>query len=148
MADLVQQLLARPGRYVGAARRPADEGEPGEPDVARIEVRPLPGGSGAMLSYEVLSTGGAIAHHEHAVVARSSAGIVLVTSHTHADITTVVAEAADEPGWFPAADGTAPFPMAIRIEVPEPGHLVYSWSYGWGDQPLAVRDVADVRVVD
>jgi hypothetical protein len=145
MADLVQQLLARPGRYVGAARRPGDEGEA---DVARIEVSPLPGGSGAMLSYEVLSSRGEVAHHEHAVVARSSAGIVLVTSHTHADITTVVTEATGEPGWFPAADGTAPFPMAIRIEMPEPGHLVYSWSYGWGDQPLAVRDVADVRVVD
>ena len=73
---------------------------------------------------------------------------MLVTSHTHADITTVIAEDPAEPGWFPAADGTAPFPMAIRIEVPEPGHLVYSWSYGWGDQPLAVRDVADVRAID
>lgn len=144
MADLVEQLLARPGRYVGAGLRPGeDDGSPA--DVARIEVSPLPGGSAVMLAYEVLATDGRLAHDEHAVVARTSTGITLITSHTHADITTVVAEAPGEPGWFPAAEGTAPFPMAIRIEVPEPGHLVYSWSYGWGDHPMAVRDIADVR---
>jgi hypothetical protein len=37
--------------------------------------------------------------------------------------------------------------MAIRLEVPEPGHLVYSWSYGWDKEPLKVRDVGDVRLV-
>ena len=150
MADLVDQLLARPGRYVGPATRPADDdaADGAAPDIARIEVSPLPGGSAVMIGYEVLSGGGGVVHHEHAVVARASTGVVLVTSHTHADITTVIAEAADEPGWFPAGEGTAPFPMAIRIEVPEPGHVVYSWSYGWGDRPLAVRDIADVRAVD
>ena len=150
MADLVDLLLARPGRYVGAALRPAEDDDTGgaPPDVARIDVAALPGGSGVMLTYEVLSPAGEVGHHEHEVVARTTAGIVLVTSHTHADVTTVIAEASDEPGWFPAAEGTAPFPMAIRVEVPEAGHLVHSWSYGWGDRPLAVRDVADVRCVD
>ena len=37
---------------------------------------------------------------------------------------------------------------AIRLEVPEPGHLIYTWSYGWGDQPLQVRDIGDVRLVE
>ncbi len=146
MADLVDVLLVRPGRYVGAQRRP-DAGD-APPDVARVEVVGLPGGSGVMLAYEVLSTSGEVAHQEHAVVARSSTGIILITSHTHADVTTVIAEDPAQPGWFPAVEGSAPFPMAIRIEVPEPGHLVYSWSYGWGDQPMTVRDVGDVRAVD
>jgi hypothetical protein len=37
--------------------------------------------------------------------------------------------------------------MAIRLEVPEPGHLVYSWSYGGDKEPLRVRDVGDVRLI-
>jgi hypothetical protein len=145
MSDLVDQLLARPGRYVGSQTRP-NETDAAPPDVACIDVTALPGASGVMLAYEVLSVRGEAPHREHALVARSSNGIVLVTSHTHADITTVIPEA--EPGWFPAAEGTAPFPMAIRLEVPEPGRLVYSWSYGWGDQPVELRDQADVRIID
>ena len=34
----------------------------------------------------------------------------------------------------------------MRDEVPEPGHLVYSSSYGWGDQPMQVRDIATGNV--
>jgi hypothetical protein len=144
MADLVEQLLARPGLYVGVQTRPGDtSNEP--PGVARIEVMPLPGGSGVMLAYEVLAASGELVHHEHAVLARSSVGLVLVTSHTHADITTVISE--DGAGHFRAAEGTAPFPMAIDLEVPDPGHLVYKWSYGWADEPIALRDVGDVQAV-
>jgi hypothetical protein len=142
MADLLDNLLARTGLYLGSQTRPGDDSV--GPGVARIEVSALPGGSGVMLAYEVLSPDG-FGHHEHAVLARTSAGLTLITSHTHSPITTVIAEA--EPGYFPAAEGTAPFPMAIRIEVPEAGHLVYSWSYGWQDQPLEVRDVGDVTYV-
>ena len=98
-----------------------------------------------MLAYEVLAPTGGLAHREHAVLARSSTGLVLVTSHTHADITTVIAE--DGPGHFPAAEGTAPFPMAVDLDVPAPGHLVYKWSYGWADEPIALRDVGDVHAV-
>ena len=144
MADLVEQLLARPGLYVGVQTRPGDTSDE-PPGVARIEVTPLPGGSGVMLAYEVLAPNGGLAHREHAVLARSSTGLVLVTSHTHADITTVIAE--DGPGHFPAAEGTAPFPMAVDLDVPAPGHLVYKWSYGWADQPIALRDVGDVHAV-
>jgi hypothetical protein len=144
MADLVEQLLARPGLYVGAQTRPDDSDAPTA--VARIDVSALPGRSGVMLAYEVLRDSGDIGHHEHTVIARASNGIILVTSHSHADVTTVIPES--EPGWFPAADGSAPFPMAIRIEIPEPGRLIYSWSYGLPDEALTVRDVGDVRLVD
>jgi hypothetical protein len=144
MADLVEQLLSRPGLYVGSQTRPDEPNAPAA--VARIDVSALPGASGVMLTYEVLRESGEITHREHALVAHASRGIILVTSHTHAGVTTVVPEA--EPGWFPAAEGTAPFPMAIRIEIPEPSRLIYSWSYGGNGQPLIVRDVGDTRAID
>jgi len=78
------------------------------------------------------------------VLARTPRGLVLVTAHTHADVATVLYET--EPGFFPANDGDAPFPMAIRLEVPAAGQLVYSWSYGRPGEPLVVRDVGTVRV--
>jgi len=144
MAALVELLLSRTGLYVGPQADPTDaSGAP--PSVARVDITALPGGSGVMMAYEVLSANDGVVHHEHAILARATDGLILVTSHSHADVTTVVKET--EPGYFPAADGTAPFPMAIRLEVPEPGHLIYSWSYGGGQEPLRVRDVGDVRLV-
>lgn len=143
MADVLELLLAKPGLYVGPQADP--EGDPADASLARIDVTPLPGGSGVMFDYEVLAADGSRPHHEHAVLARTPAGLVLVTSHSHADVTTVLNET--EPGYFPAADNASPFPMAIRLEVPEPGHLVYSWSYGWAEEPLRVRDVGDVRLL-
>ena len=144
MPDLIDQLLAAPGRYVGSSGPPGEAAD-GPPDVGVIEVVALPGRSGVMITYEVLKASGELPHREHAVLARTGSGVVLVTSHSHAQVTTIIPEA--EPGWFPAAD-TSPFPMAIRIEVPEPGRVVYSWSYGWDDHPLELRDQADVRRVD
>jgi hypothetical protein len=144
MADLVDALISKPGLYVGVETAP-DHNTEGAPSVSRIEVTPLPGGSGVMMAYEVLSPVNGIGHQEHAVLARTTTGLVLVTSHSHADVTTVLSES--EPGFFPAAEGAAPFPMAIRLEVPEAGHLVYTWSYGWEQEPMKVRDVADVRLV-
>jgi len=144
MADLVELLLGNTGVYVGPQADPQDSSD-APPSVARVDVSALPGGSGVMMAYEVLSATDGVVHHEHAVLARTTNGITLVTSHSHADVTTVLTET--EPGYFPAADGASPFPMAIRLEVPEPGHLVYSWSYGWEQEPLRVRDVGDVRLL-
>jgi len=144
MDDLVSQLVAHPGLYVGP------QADPNEPDaassVARILVTALPGGSGVMMEYEVLSADNGRVHGEHAVLARTPRGTVLITSHTHADVTTVLHET--EPGFFPAADGDAPFPMSIRLAAPGPGQLVYSWSYGRPGEDLVVRDVGTVRVVE
>ena len=73
------------------------------------------------------------------------AGWCSITAHSHAEVTTVLRET--EPGYFPAADGDSPFPMAIRLEVPQPRHLVYSWSHGMpGDEPI-VRDIGTVTLV-
>ena len=142
MSDLVDALLAKPGLYLGPQLDPTGEHGVG---AARIVVTPLPGGSGVMMDYEVLHPDGRLGHQEHSMLVRTPAGLVMTTSHTHADVTTVIPET--EPGYFQAAEGAAPFPTAIRLEVPEPGHLVYTWSYGWGDQPLTVRDIGDVRAV-
>jgi hypothetical protein len=143
MADLVELLLSKPGLYIGPQTAP-EERPDAAPSVARIEVTPLPGGSGVMMEYEVLR-GDGVGHHEHAVLARSPHGLVLVTSHSHADVTTVLHES--EPGYFTPDEDSAPFPMAIRLEVPAAGHLVYSWSYGWEKEPLKLRDVGDVHLV-
>lgn len=143
MSDLVERLVANPGLYTGPQADPSDVAG-GAVSVARITVAPLPGGAGVSMAYEVLSAEHGVVHREHAVLARTPHGVVLVTAHTHADVATVLHET--EPGYFPAKDGDAPFPMAIRLEVPEPGQLVYSWSYGRPGEPLVVRDVGTLRV--
>ncbi len=146
MADLVDLLVEHPGTYVGAQMMPHEGDAPGAaPSVARIDVSVLPGRSGVMMAYEVISPTDGVVHHEHAVLARTTNGITLVTSHTHDEVTVVLAET--EPGYFPAAEGATSFPMAIRLEVPDAGHLIYTWSYGWEDRPLEVRDIGDVRLV-
>ena len=107
MADLVESLLGAPGLYVGPQAAPEDaSGAP--PSVARVEISALPGGSGVMMMYEVLSATDGVGHHEHALLARTPQGLVLVTSHSHADVTTVLTET--EPGYFPAADGSRTVP--------------------------------------
>jgi hypothetical protein len=85
-------------------------------------------------------------HHEHSMLMRTMSGLAMTTAHNHAEMCTVISET--EPGYFCADDGSAPFPMAIRLEVPEPGHIIYTWSYGWEAEPLRVRDIGDVRIVD
>jgi hypothetical protein len=60
--------------------------------VARIEITVLPGGSGVRMEYEVLSAEGGRVHDEHAVLARSPAGVVLITAHSHAGVVTVLDE--------------------------------------------------------
>jgi hypothetical protein len=144
VADYVDHLVSRPGLYTGPQADPADSAA--SPSVARVVVTALPGGAGVQMDYEVLSPQQGRVHLEHAVLARTSAGLVLMTSHSHAPVAAVLRET--EPGYFPADDGQAPFPMAIRLEVPEPGHLVYSWSYGGQGEELRVRDVGDLRAVE
>ena len=46
------------------------------------------------------------------------------------------------PWWQP------PFPMAIRLEVPEPGHLRYLWSYGMPGEEPKLRDEGDLTLVE
>ena len=141
--DLVERLAARPGVYLGPQRDPKDSEAPSS--VARIVVTALPGGAGVTFDYEVLSTDHGRGHVEHTVLARTSEGPVLFAAHSHAPVATLLRQT--EPGYFVAAEGASPFPMAIRIDAPEPGRIVYSWSYGEPGGELEVRDVGDVKLL-
>jgi hypothetical protein len=143
VSDLIDQLLASPGLYSGTQTDPAA----GQPTglVARVVVSPLPGGAGVTFDYEVLSPESGRIHSEHSVLARTPQGIVLVVAHSHADLAAVLRQT--EPGYFPADEGEATFPMAIRLEVPATGKLIYSWSYGSPGEALAVRDVGTLTLV-
>jgi hypothetical protein len=144
MPDLVDQLLSSPGLYVGSDSDPT--GEHDDPSsTARIAVTALPGGAGVAMDYEVLNPHGGRVHDEHAVLARTPEGLVLVTAHSHADVLTILREG--EPGRF-APIGEVPFPVAIELQVPEPGHLRYLWSYGMPGEEPQLRDVGDLRLVD
>lgn len=142
MTTILEALLSSTGLYVGPQADPEGDDAPVS---ARVVVAALPGGSGVSFDYDVISPSGGRVHHEHSLLVKTTAGVVMNTSHSHGDVATVMPES--EPGYFVATDGTSPFPMAIRLEVPKPGHLVYSWSYGFGDNPMRVRDVGDLRLV-
>lgn len=144
MSDLIDRLAANPGLYAGPQADPSANSNSSQ-SAARVVVTRLPGGSGVSLDYEVLSPQNGRVHAEHAVLARTPSGNVLVTSHSHAVVASVLHET--EPGYFPADTGEATFPMAIRLEVPQPGQLVYSWSYGTPGEALAVRDVGTLTIV-
>ena len=143
MSDLIEQLLANTGLYSGAQTDPT-AGHPSG-SIARVVVTALPGGAGVAMDYEVLSPENGRVHHEHSVLARTPGGVVLMVSHSHAELASVLREA--ESGYFPAGDGEAEFPMAIRLQVPSPGKLIYSWSYGSPGQELMVRDVGTMTRV-
>jgi RimJ/RimL family protein N-acetyltransferase len=142
MSDLVSQI--RPGHYLGTQTDPS-EGHPSG-SIARVDVTPLPGGTGIRFDYEVLNPEKGRVHHESTMLARTVHGLRLFAAHSHADIVATMTE--DEPGYFVAHGDESPFPMAIRLEVPAPGRLVYSWSYGRPGDELQVRDVGDLRLLE
>lgn len=144
--DLVDQLLAQTGLYLGTDRDPTKDDR--APQVARIVVTALPGRSGVMFDYDGLSLNQERPrpHSEHAVLGRTSNGLALYTAHTHAPVLTELRET--EPGYFEAVDGASPFPLAIGIEVPSAGRLVYSWSFGEPGGELTVRNIGDVTLLD
>jgi len=143
--DLVDQLLAQTGVYVGTDRPMRGDRAP---QVARIVVAALPGGSGVMFDYEGLSQDEKLPrpHLEHALLARTANGLVLYSAHNHASILTELRET--EPGYFVTVEGTAPYPIAIRIEVPTAGRLIYSWSFGEPGGKVAVSNIGDVTLID
>ena len=141
--DLVDRLLAQTGLHVGTSLDTRDEVAP---QVARIMVTALPGRSGVTFDYEGLSQNQQRRrpHSEHAVLARTSNGLALYTAHLHAPVFTELRET--EPGYFEPVQGASPFPMAIRIEVPSAGRLVYTWSIG--EPGVASHNIGDVTLVD
>jgi hypothetical protein len=144
--DLVDRLLTQTGLHVGTSRDTREDAAP----QARILVTPLPGRSGVAFDYEGLTLltnqVRPFGHSEHAVLGRTSSGLALYTAHIHAPVLTELRET--EPGDFEAGEGASPFPLAIRIEVPSAGRLVYTWSFGDPGGHFAVRIIGDVILVD
>ncbi len=143
MTDLLDALIANPGLYCGSQDQPDDPSNTGS--TARIVVALLPGGAGVSFDYEVVSRTDGRVHLERATLARTMSGLVLATAHSHGTVLTIMPET--EPGTFPSTGATSPFPIQIRLEVPEAGKLIYEWSYGGGDEPLKVREIATVALV-
>jgi len=145
--DLVDQLLAQSGLHIGTSRDTRDDAPP---QVARIMVTALPGRCGVSFDYEGLTLltneKRPFGHAEHAVLGRTSRGLALYTAHLHAAVLTELQET--EPGNFEAVEGASPFPLAIRIEVPSSGRLLYTWSFGDPGGELAVRIIGDVSRAD
>jgi hypothetical protein len=148
--DLVDRLLTQTGLHIGHSLQVPEQLE----GVARIVVTALPGRSGVAFDYEGLSHNPQRPrpHAEHAVLGRTSTGLALYSAHIHgggewgAPVLTELRET--EPGYFEAVEGASPFPLAIRIEVPSAGRLIYTWSFGPPGGEVAVRNIGDVTLVD
>ena len=142
--DLVDELLAQTGLYIGQYR---DTRPDASPSTTRILVTALPNRSGVAFDYESLNVNlnGRFGHLEHAMLARTPSGLVLYSAHIHAPMLTELPET--EPGNFKAVEGASPFPMAIRIEVPAAGRLMYTWSFGEPGGDIDVQIAGDVTRV-
>lgn len=143
--DLIDQLLAHPGLYLGTDHDPNRPER--APQVARIEVTALPGQVGVALDYEGIRVDQqqAVGHAEHAVLARSAHGISLYSASIHSPILLELRETA--PGYFEPADGASSFPVAIRIEVPAEGRLVYTWLFAAPGSEVRIGNIGDVTLV-
>lgn len=144
--SILDQLIVNPGVYLGIGRDPGGHRDQVNGQVARIVVTPLPGGAGVTIDYETFDPANAERvqpHIEHAIIGRLyGGGVILVTGHAHADTVAVLRESS--PGQFSLDDDPAAFPMAISIAMPEPGRLVYVWSYGAPGGQAEPRDRAEL----
>jgi hypothetical protein len=146
-ADLVDRLLGQTGLHVGTS---SDTREDAAPQAARIMVTALPGRSGVTFDYEGLNLQTTherpFGHAEHAVLARTTTGLRLYSANIHAPLLMELRET--EPGGFEAPAAASPFPLAIRVEVPSTGRLLYTWSFGEPGGEFSVRITGDVSLVD
>ena len=142
---IVDDLLARPGRYVG---RDTVEGTD-LVGAARIDVSALPGRAGVSLDYEVLNPlapGPVLGHVEHTLIGTADDGTtIMVIAHTHGAGLTILRET--DPGVFEPGDVPAPYPMKVVVAVPEPGRLRHVWWYGPAGGEAVERDVAELELV-
>jgi hypothetical protein len=144
--SIVDKLIDNPGVYLGIGSDPTGERDRSQGQAARIVVTPLPAGAGVTVDYETFDAADAERvqpHIEHVIIGRlHGGGAILVSGHAHADTVAVLRETS--PGEFTMGDEPGAFPMAISISVPEPGRLVYVWSYGEPGQEPVPRDRAEV----
>ena len=145
--SIVDELIKNPGVYLGVGRDPQDS-EGGHGQAARVVVTPLPNGAGVTVDYETFNPAHPERiqpHIEHVVIGRlHGGGAILVSGHSHADTVAVLREAS--PGQFVMGEDSLPFPMEITISVPEPGRLVYIWSYAEPGGQAVPRDRAELTL--
>jgi hypothetical protein len=140
---IIDELLAHPGVYVGLDRDPTTQ----RVSAAKIVVTPLPGDGGVTLDFESFNPDETRVrgHAEHALLGRThGGGAILVTGHIHADSVAVLRES--DPGVFVLGDESSSFPLAIEISAPEPGKLVYVWSFGAPGGEIVERDRAELTL--
>lgn len=146
--SIVDDLIANAGTYLGLGHDPKDDREEPRRQAARIVVTPLPSRAGVAIDYETFNPDAPDRlqpHIEHVVIGRlHGGGAILVSAHAHADTVAVLRETA--PGEFTMGDDDGPFPMAVNIEVPEPGRLVYVWSYAPPGGSIEPRDRAELSL--
>ena len=146
--SIVDQLIQNAGVYLGVGRDPHDGRNQPDGQAARVVITPLPNGSGVTIDYETFNPadpGRLQPHIEHAVIGRlHGGGAILVSGHSHSDTVAVLRETA--PGEFVMGDDSLPFPMAISISVPEPGRIIYVWSYAEPGGKAEPRDRAELTL--
>lgn len=145
--SIVDELINNPGVYLGVGLDPQDDGDQ-TGQAARVVVTPLPNGAGVTVDYETFNPASPERlqpHLEHVVIGRlHGGGAILVSGHSHAESVAVLWESA--PGEFVMGDAALPFPMGISISVPEPGRLVYVWSYAEPGGKAVPRDRAELTL--
>lgn len=140
---IIDDLLAHPGLYVGiniATRAPDSKG------AARIQVTPLPGGTGVTLDYEMFNTAfpeQIRGHAEHTVIGRAyGGGAVMVIGHTHGNTIELLRET--DPGTFEPGPEGSEFPVKVVVTMPEPGRLRHAWWYNRPGEDPVEQDVAEL----
>ena len=146
--SIVDQLIQNAGVYLGLGVDPQDTGTRPRAQGARVVVAPLPNGSGVTVDYETFnpaSPNRLQPHREHVVIGRlQGGGAILVSGHSHADTVAVLRETS--PGEFAMGDEPGAFPMAVSISIPEPGRMVYVWSYAEPGKEPEPRDRAELTL--
>lgn len=141
---VVEDLIANPGLYLGIDQVQDSDLR----GVARMQVTPLPGGSGVTLDYEIFNPATPDqlrGHVEHTMVANVHDGpAIMVIGHPHADSVAVLHETS--PGTFEVGDEGSPFPMKVLLSVPESGRIRHVWWYGRPGGEAVERDVSDLRL--
>jgi hypothetical protein len=141
---VVEDLIANPALYLGIDQV-SDSDLRG---AARMQVAPLPGGSGVSLDYEIFNPvhpDQPRGHVEHTIVARVHDGpTIMVIGHPHADSVAVLHETS--PGTFEVGAEGSSFPMKVQLSVPEPGRIRHVWWYGRPGGEAVERDVSDLRL--
>jgi len=142
--ELIEQLLERTGLYVGTDHDPNRPER--SPQVARINVAALPGRVGVAIDYEGIRVDPQqpIGHAEHAVLARSAHGVSLYSVSIHSPILIELRETTR--GYFEPEEGASPYPVAIRLEIPAAGRLVYTWLFAEPGGDLHVANIGDVTL--